>query len=190
MASVRITNLPLKSAIDTADLFVVMDRTTDPPTAKKIAASYLSGLAPVTTVADKTGAVTLGIGDVDALQTALNDKLTAGDYILFRWATKTISGTLNNYSVSPANMLRLNTIGIPVLTGFSGGSYGKWHRIINVSVNNIIIRHNSTNSSDSNRIILPGNADRILPPNNDAVFFYDDNAKRWRSPGCPYTYTS
>lgn len=190
MANTRITNLPAATTIKSTDLFVLVDTTVEPSAAKKIEASYMAGLAPISEVAGKTAAVSLDIADIADLQQALDDKLAADNYILFRWATKTISGTVNNYTVSPANMLRLNTIGSPAITGFSGGSDSAWHRIINVSVNNIVIRHESASSSANNRIILPGGVDRIVVPNTDAIFFYDDAAKRWRSPGCPYAVTS
>jgi hypothetical protein len=135
MANTRITNLSAAAVVNPTDLLVLVDVTGATPAAKKIEASYLADLAPVLDVSGKTAAVSLAVSDISDLQAALDAKLDSDNYILFRWATKTISGTINNYLVNPANMLRLNTIGAPTITGFSGGSSGAWHRIINVSVN-------------------------------------------------------
>jgi hypothetical protein len=190
MANTRITNLPAAATVTATDLLVVVDPTVVPAVGKKVEASYLSTLAPVQTVSEKTGEVALAISDVTDLQDALDNKLTADNYISFAWATRTISGTVNNYVVSPTNMLRLNTSATASITGFSGGSATAWHRIINISTSNIVIRHQDAASSPSNRIILPGGLDRTVRPNQDAIFFYDVITQRWRSPGCPVVVTA
>lgn len=190
MPNVRITDLPEATSVSGNDLLVLVDPTASPPVAKSVAASYVAAVAPVSAVSGKTGAVTLQIANVNNLQIALNDLLPVGNYVEFIWATRTITGTVNDYSVQPANMLRLNTIGNATISGFSGGSAYAWHRVINVSQNNITILHQSAQSTAANRISMPGNTFRVLFPNQDAIFFYDPITECWRSPGCPYTYSS
>lgn len=77
---VKITDLPLATALDPTDLFVIVDVASTPVT-KKISAAMLSSLAPVQTVAGKNGDVDLQISDIDSLQAALDAKQVAGAYI-------------------------------------------------------------------------------------------------------------
>jgi hypothetical protein len=188
MANTRITDLLDAVSVSGNDLLVVLDTTTTPPTAKSVAASYIATLAPVASVAGKVGAVTLTQSDISGLPAALAGRLDADNYISFTWATRTITGVVSNYLAQPANMLRLNTIGAATITGFSGGAAHTWHRIINVSLNNITVVPQSAQSEAANRIVLPGNTARVIYPNQDAIFFYDPTIQRWRSPGCPVNY--
>jgi hypothetical protein len=184
----KITDLPEATAIGAADLLLVLNTSVNPPVAKTVEAEYIAGVAPISAVADKTGAVTLTSADVTGLTSALAGLLPADTYARYVWSTRTISGSVNNYVTQPATMLRVNTVGSITITGFSGGSATAWHRIINISQNIITIAHQSAQSSAANRIALPGNVNRVIYPNQDAIFFYDPIAQRWRSPGCPYVY--
>jgi hypothetical protein len=76
---VKITNLPAADTINTNDLFLIVD-VSNAPTTKKIQAYFLAALAPVQTVAGKTGSVVLNIYDVDGLSPALTAKQDAGSY--------------------------------------------------------------------------------------------------------------
>jgi hypothetical protein len=185
----KITELPEATSVNSTDLMLLTDISTNPPTAKSVEAGYIADIAPVSAVATKVGAILLDIADINNLTATLDDLLPADNYAQFAWATRTVTGTLNNYLVSPATMLRVNVVGSVVITGFSGGTTHAWHRIINVSQTNLTIAHQSTQSSPQNRVILPTAAPLIIYPNHDAIFFYDPIVQRWRSPGCPYTPT-
>jgi hypothetical protein len=71
---VKITDLPAAASANQTDFFVVVDMSGE-PTTKKIFASAVSALAPVQTVASRTGAVTLTASDITDFAAAVTAAL-------------------------------------------------------------------------------------------------------------------
>lgn len=185
---VKVTDLPAAYTINPSDLFIVVDLS-GVPTTKKVAAAVLGGLAPVQSVAGKTGAVSLEIADITGLQTTLNQKQAAGNYVKFVWSVQSISGTVNDYSTSGANMVVVLATYAAKITGFSGGSSSAWLRIINSNSTPLTIAHQSTDSVAANRVIISSGADYTLGENEEVGLFYDPVSLRWRmATGCVAPY--
>jgi hypothetical protein len=180
---VKISELPPTFAVNPADLFIVVDLS-GAPTTKKIPASYLGTLAPVQSVAAKTGAVTLEITDVTDLQSALNQKQVAGNYVKLIWEAREISGTVNNYAVGSANMLVISATNSAKITGLTGGTAASWVRLINTTINTLTLAHQSLDSLPANRMIMASGVDYVLGENEEAGLFYDPVSSRWRVTTC------
>jgi hypothetical protein len=185
---VKITDLPATFSINPSDLFVVVDLS-GLPTTKKINAATLAALSPVQSVAGKTGTVNLEIADIADLQTTLNQKQAAGNYVKLVWSAQSISGTVNDYSTSGANMIVVLATYSARITGFSGGSSSAWLRIINSNSTPLTIAHQSADSVVENRIIIASGADYTMGENEEVGFFYDPISLRWRmTTGCVAPY--
>ena len=90
MANKKITALPELTSPAGADLLAIVDDVAGTPTTKKITATNMMGLAPVQSVAGRTGTVTVSAGDLTdgdfdgeailGFDASINDK--TGDYTL------------------------------------------------------------------------------------------------------------
>jgi hypothetical protein len=180
---VKISDLPATFVVNPADLFVVVDLSSV-PTTKKIAAAYLGTLAPVQSVAGKTGDVELEIADVTGLQAEINAKQPAGNYIKLTWDSRSISGTINDYVIGAANMLIITASSSATITGLAGGTASSWVRIINATATPLTLAHQNLNSAAANRIILAAGVDYTLGENEEAGLFYDPVSNRWRVTTC------
>lgn len=89
----------------------------------------------------------------------------------------------NNYSTNNTSYLVFrNTTGNEItITGFSNGSTGKRITISNLGPDNIVLKHQDTSSSDSNRIIT-GNYenDLVILDNQTCDLIYDTIENKWR----------
>lgn len=66
------------------------------------------------------------------------------------------------------------------LTGIAGGAAGRLIRLLNTGSKDIIVSHNSTSSSASNRIALPLELDMVLRPGDCWTLVYDSVSSLWR----------
>jgi hypothetical protein len=176
---VKISEMPATFAVNPADLFVIVDLSGQPIT-KKISAAYLSTLAPVQSVAGKAGNVSLEINDISGLQTALNGKQAAGNYIKLVWELRAIDGATHNYAAGSANMLLISASNSAQITGFAGGTSSSWLRIINASSAPLILAHQNSGSIAANRLIIPAGVNYTLGENEEALAIYDPISTRWR----------
>jgi len=78
MANKKITALPELTSPAGADLLAIVDDVAGTPTTKKITATNIMGLAPVQSVAGRTGTVTLDADDISDASTT-NKFVTAAD---------------------------------------------------------------------------------------------------------------
>lgn len=180
---VKISQLPATFVVNPSDLFIVVDLSLA-PTTKKIPASALGTLAPVQSVAGRTGNVTLGIADIAELQTTINQKQPGGNYVKLVWDQQAISGTVNNYSFGVANMVVVTASNSAKITGINGGTSGSWLRIINATINPLTLEHQGLGSSAANRMIIASGVDYVLGENEEAGLFYDPVSSRWRVTTC------
>ena len=79
-----------------------------------------------------------------------------------------------------AQVVRLTTGANADVTGFSATVTDKMKYIINIGSNNVILKHQDGNSSAANRIIISGDVDLVLQPNDSVGLVYDSVAARWR----------
>lgn len=84
------------------------------------------------------------------------------------------SGDNNNYDPSNATLLYLRADAAgSAITGFSGGSGCRKIRLVNVSANNLTLKHANAGSIAANRIRSPTGANIVLGPDDCAEIQYD-----------------
>lgn len=84
------------------------------------------------------------------------------------------AGDNNDYSPSNATLLYLQANGAgSAITGFSGGIGCRKIRIVNVSANNLTLKHANAGSVAANRLTSPSGADIVLAQNDCAEVQYD-----------------
>jgi hypothetical protein len=97
-----------------------------------------------------------------------------------------ITANQNNYSAltSDSAWLRWSSDASRNVTGMvmavAGNLTGDYHRIVNVGAFNIVLKHQDTNSTDTNRFLSSTGADITLAPNEAAECLYDGTTQRWR----------
>lgn len=94
-----------------------------------------------------------------------------------------ITTNVNNYNptgLSGTNMLRLSSNGNYIITGLQAPSpaVGQFILIINVGVNNLILKNDDVNSQAGNRFLA--GADKLLQASETLVVVYDPISLRWR----------
>lgn len=91
-----------------------------------------------------------------------------------------LTGNQNDYVPGNYDVLRLtsNTTG-RTITGFSGGVKGRFLRLINVGLYEIVLAHESASSSAANRIVSPTGTNIILNVQGQIVLYYDSSQQRW-----------
>lgn len=91
-----------------------------------------------------------------------------------------LTASQNDYVPGNYDVLRLssNTTG-RTITGFTGGVKGRFLRLINVGLYEIVLAHESTSSSAANRIVSPTSTNIILNVQGQIVLYYDNSQQRW-----------
>jgi hypothetical protein len=123
-----------------------------------------ASLGFVTSVAGRTGDITLDHRDIGNLPTTLT-QFTADQ---------------DNLSLGTGGILRISSDAARNITGFSGGQSGDARLLVNVGSFAITLKNQSTNSTAANRIIGSGSADVAIPSQGSMVVFYDGTDSRWR----------
>jgi hypothetical protein len=92
-----------------------------------------------------------------------------------------ITSNQNNFPTTGFDNLRLSTDASREITGFANGQRGKMLIVTNVGSFNVVLKHQNTSSTASNRMIL-GNAgvDVTILPNDSVTLLYDNTDSRWR----------
>lgn len=93
-----------------------------------------------------------------------------------------LGGTTNNLNTGNSELVKLNnTLGFDLdLTGMVAGIEGQVKLLSNVSINNIIIKHDNASSSAVNRFRCTNNGDLTLFPNQTLIAWYDSVVQVWR----------
>lgn len=81
-----------------------------------------------------------------------------------------------------AGLIKLTGAFGVVVVGITAPSTSNFTYIYNDSAANVTIAHQNTGASAADRIILPGSASYLLPPQMGAWFFYDTAVSRWKGP--------
>lgn len=117
------------------------------------------------------GVVGLSRGATDAGATLRSIPLTPSQ----------ITSNQNNYAPGVAMFYRLSTDSSRDITGLSVGQVaGQVCEIWNVGAQNIVLKHQDTNSTDVNRFLNVTGADITLAANEIALLRYDATTQRWR----------
>lgn len=99
-----------------------------------------------------------------------------------------LSANTNNYAPvgqSAASVMRLSSTTTINLTGFDASGFGAASvanrpMLINVGSNTITLKHESSSSTASNRIICPGNVDFAFTAGLTVEMIRDTVSSRWR----------
>lgn len=91
-----------------------------------------------------------------------------------------ITSNQNDYNMGYTTTIRLSTDASRDITGIAYKTDGQRYEIWNVGSNDIVLKHQDTNSSAANRIICSTGADITLSANEGAVAWYDTVDDRWR----------
>lgn len=87
----------------------------------------------------------------------------------------------NNWSPTIAKVWRVSTDASRDLTGINISQWGgDEHSIVNVGSNNIVLKHQDTNSTAAYRFISVTGADITLAAGEMALLWYDSTSLRWR----------
>jgi hypothetical protein len=141
----------------------------------------------------KISALPAGTADPDAIVPATNaagdttEKVTIGGIVdLARANTVTspaeITANTNNYAPGTGDIFRLTADAARNITGIVAGADGDAIVLINVdSTDAITLKHDSTDSTDVNRILVPWEGDYVLAAKGGAaLLIYDGTTDRWR----------
>lgn len=92
-----------------------------------------------------------------------------------------ITSNQNNYAPTAASILRLSTDASRDITGLSvSQASGARTEIWNVGAQNIVLKHEDTNSTAANRFTNSTGADITLAAGEEAILKYDGVTTRWR----------
>jgi len=114
------------------------------------------------------------------------EKVTIGGIVdLARENTVTspaqITANTNNYNPGTGDIFRLDADAARNITGIVAGSSGDAILLINVGSHAITLKHQSADSTDVNRFIVPWAGDYVLSAaGGAALLVYDDTTDRWR----------
>lgn len=96
-----------------------------------------------------------------------------------------ITTNQNNYDLgNPGHFQRLSSDASRDITGIrtsvSGNNSGQVHLLVNVGSNPIVLKHQDTNSTSTNRLLCSTGADITLNADQAAEIIYDLTSQRWR----------
>jgi hypothetical protein len=121
---------------------------------------------PVTSVAAKTGAVTLDHQDVSNAVTTLTE----------------FSADQDDLSLGTGGIIRISADDEYVITGFVATSGGDARLLVNVGAETITLSHDNSDSAAGNRILCIGEENYDIPAKGGSVVvWYDSVSSRWRA---------
>lgn len=127
---------------------------------------------------------------------AVDSLMDAVDQALTETATKTDTGTQNDYALTLAGqaVIRWNGASAVTFTGFTNGASGRKVLVLNVTAAQTLKFTNAdTNSTAGNRFQCESSSGQILGPRGSALCVYDATELAWRvfllQPGNPITPT-
>lgn len=85
----------------------------------------------------------------------------------------------DNYVPGNFDILRLSANAPHTITGFRGGTKGRFLRLFNVGLHEITLAHLSLSSDLGNRINSPTGFDIVISPNGELVLYYDFTNSQW-----------
>jgi hypothetical protein len=91
-----------------------------------------------------------------------------------------LTGNVNNYAHNDADIVYLSSTGAYSITGLTSSSANNIKLLINTSSYTLTLTHQDSNSSASNRFIVPFASGYYVDSGYSVTAVYDSNASRWR----------
>lgn len=91
-----------------------------------------------------------------------------------------ITSTQNDYDSGVDDSIRISGDAARIITGFAGGSRGRYVLVVNIGAFNVQINHEDAGSLAANRVTVPGGTNITLVPNASQRIWYDKDSLRWR----------
>jgi hypothetical protein len=126
--------------------------------------SALAYTGTVSSVAGRTGVITLSSGDISNT-VASPAQLTADQ---------------NNYALESGDILRVSASAARNITGLVATVNGDARLLVNIGTFDITLKHQSASSTAANRFICAGASDYVLSPGASAPVVYDATSAGWR----------
>jgi hypothetical protein len=141
---------------------------------------------------------THAIVDITGLQTALDGKQASGSYAAATHASTHQTGGAdaipnvvtspaqltadqNNYNPGTGDIFRLDASAARNITGVVAGTNGQAILLVNTGSHAITLRHQSTSSTEANRLVVPWAGDYVMAANGGAaLLIYFTALSRWR----------
>ena len=183
LSGVPTTFTPASHTHDASD---VTSGTFDVSRLPTIGYTALSGVPTSFTPATHThdaSDVTTGVFSIARIPT-IGYTALSGVPLRLRWTSQTLTADAHDHTVGDYEVVRFSMTTANSLTGFSGGTEGKSHRVVNVAADTLTFRHQSTSSSASNRLLIATGLDHSIGQDEQAEFLYDPVDERWRMTPC------
>lgn len=90
-----------------------------------------------------------------------------------------LAANQDDYVPGNYDILRLSSSLNVSITGIANGKKGRRLQIFNVGSYSITLSHQSASSTASNRFKFVNNSDFIIPPDGNALIYYDNTSARW-----------
>lgn len=206
MADVKISALPSGTA--NASAFVPATNAAG-TTTEKITLGSIRDLPHTHAIVDITGLQTAidgkaaathshAISDVTGLQSALDGKQASGSYAAATHASTHQTGGAdaianvvtspaqltadqNNYAPGTGDIFRLDASAARNITGVVAGTNGQAILLVNTGSHAITLKHQSTSSTEANRLVVPWAGDYVMAANGGAaLLIYFTALSRWR----------
>lgn len=126
--------------------------------------SSLAYTGTVSSVAGRTGAITLSSGDIS--NTVASPAQLAADQ--------------NNYALVTGDILRISASAARNITGLVATVNGDARLLVNIGTFDITLKHQSASSTAANRFLCAGASDYTLSPGASAPVVYDSTSGGWR----------
>ena len=206
MPDVKISELPSGTANVSA---VVPATNAAGTTTQKVTLGSIRDLPHTHAIADVTGLQTAidgkagaththAISDVTGLQAALDGKQASGSYAASTHASQHQTGGAdaianvvtspsqltadqNNYNPGSGDIFRLDASAARNITGVVAGTNGQAILLVNTGSHAITLKHQSTSSTEANRLVVPWAGDYSMAANGGAaLLIYFTALSRWR----------
>jgi hypothetical protein len=104
----------------------------------------------------------------------------SGNVVMPKGTDYSANGTQNNVNLGNGSLFNYAGDGVTI-TGFAGGTDGRFIRIINASSSAVmVLKHQNTGSLAVNRIIIETGTDINILPNSSFELSYDSGVSSWR----------
>ena len=126
--------------------------------------SSLAYTGTVSSVAGRTGVITLSSGDIS--NTVASPTQLAADQ--------------NNYTLASGDILRISASAARNITGLVATVNGDARLLVNIGTFDITLKHQSASSTAANRFLCAGASDYTLAAGASAPVVYDSTSGGWR----------
>ena len=92
-----------------------------------------------------------------------------------------LTADADDYTLAAGDILRLSGDAARSITGIAAGSDAEARLLINVGSHDLTLKHQSTSSTEANRLVVPWAGDYVMTAGGGAALVvYDATTARWR----------